>query len=219
MLAMHFVLQIVFFLHFSYIFESVILCSRYCNSLHDLYLATSSPGFDWRWKNETTSGAVWHFTNSCCTTNPCNEVEMWQGLTCRNSSIVAIRISEYNLNGTIPSSVFEGLMDVEVLDFSTNFLRGTVPEEISLLTQLQLLEISDNRLTGYIPLSITTMTKISALLMGFNDFQGPLPSGIGNMAHLNNLDFNSNALSGEPIILLFRLIFYITFNSFCSLKM
>eukprot|EP01041_Mallomonas_annulata_P000328 gene328-589_t len=82
----------------------------------------------------------------------------WRGLTCEGGYITGLQLSNSNLRGTIPSSIYR-LNTLTLLDLSHNDLNGTIPITIFQLTALQILNISNNHFIGSIPsLAFTTNT-------------------------------------------------------------
>jgi hypothetical protein len=53
------------------------------------------------------------------------------------------------------------LLITEVLWLATNYLNGTIPTELGLLSSLEVLDLSQNRLTRTIPTSLASLTLLS----------------------------------------------------------
>jgi hypothetical protein len=77
----------------------------------------------------------------------------------------------------------------------SNNLRGTLPWELVLLTDLEYIDISDNRVTGPIPTRINELTKLGTLSAYINDLTGPLPTSFSNVTF--SIDLTQNALTGS----------------------
>ena len=86
---------------------------------------------------------------------------------------------------------------VEDLVLPGNNLNGTIPPEISKLTELIDLGLVNNMLEGNIPGSIGALIKLESLRLAFNNLSGAIPAEIGNLINLGNLDLLSNNLSGS----------------------
>lgn len=181
----------------------------------------STNGYDWSWKNETLYGNRWDFSTSNsslpCTNN-------WQGIYCQCKygvySIINLNLVDYNLNGTIPSSIeyLTGLLSFNVgkngifgpipssvatmrnlLEFSVyeNFLSGSLPSQLGQLSRLLDLSVYSNMLQGTIPTALGNLLSLQDLYLFSNRFVGTLPSQLGNLLNLTSLWLYSNDLHGE----------------------
>jgi len=73
-----------------------------------------------------------------------------QGIECSfDSNIIAIRLKDMQLSGTIPGDL-GFLRSLEILDLSDNSLFGGIPNELKFLP-LVLFDVSGNMLTGFVP--------------------------------------------------------------------
>ena len=61
---------------------------------------------------------------------------------------------------------------------SFNWLSGTVPSEIGLLTSMRELDLSFNRFTGTIPSELGRLTKLSGLHLESNSIVGRVPDQV-----------------------------------------
>ena len=99
---------------------------------------------------------------------------------------------------------FNSICDVaqryHTLSLSDNSLRGTLPEEIELLSALNIVQLQDNELTGTLPSRIwSSWDHLVFMNLYNNKFSGTLSSEIGllaNSRHLNTLSFRTNQFSG-----------------------
>jgi hypothetical protein len=55
------------------------------------------------------------------------------------------------------------------LDLKTNYLKGTIPTEISSMTALRLLRLAENKLTGRIPALPKPLVKSEDCELSYND--------------------------------------------------
>jgi len=96
----------------------------------------------------------------------------WYGITCNEEKII-----------------------VE-LDLSGNFLFGSIPNEISLLSSLSSLNLSENSIFGSITPSISLLKMLDSLYLNDNNLVGGIPEDIYGMTFLKNFHVDHNYLSG-----------------------
>ncbi|CAB9498828.1 Leucine Rich Repeat [Seminavis robusta] len=77
-----------------------------------------------------------------------------------------------------------------------NGLRGNMPPELALLSELRTIDLSGNLLTGFIPTSLGSLDKIEVLDVGHNFLGGQLPSELGTARSLLNILVWGNQLRG-----------------------
>lgn len=80
---------------------------------------------------------------------------------------------------------------------SNNNLMGNLPNEISLLKELEILSMPFNLLTGNIPSSVGKLSKLRRFGFDFNQFTGNIPPEIGNLSNLVWFNLLDSNLSGE----------------------
>ncbi|KAK3422749.1 hypothetical protein EUGRSUZ_G03159, partial [Eucalyptus grandis] len=83
------------------------------------------------------------------------------------------------------------------LDLSSNFLNGSIPEELSFLSRLHGLNLSHNHLSGNIPIGIGNMTSLESLDLSNNHLSGTIPQGISALTSLAHLNLSQNDLMGQ----------------------
>jgi len=81
------------------------------------------------------------------------------------------------------------------LDLTYNNLRGTIPWEVGLLSNLTRIILIENRLTGSIPQQINYLNRLESLQVSSNTLTGPLPSLMFS-SHMKTLDLSNNMISG-----------------------
>jgi len=109
----------------------------------------------------------WDLTNDPC---PVAYNESWHGVACvdpcytpidgedcRFGRIMGLQLQFNNLQGTIPESLFDKLINLTTIDMSHNSLSGTIPTTVGKLRNAQMLQLSHNALSGTIPTEIRTM--------------------------------------------------------------
>jgi hypothetical protein len=85
----------------------------------------------------------------------------------------------------------------EEITLDLNGLAGTLPDELSVLTDLKVLRMSFNGLTGEIPSRFGSLTNLKILSLYINRLKGPLPLELGSLSALEDIDLSRNFLSGE----------------------
>lgn len=174
------------------------------SALYDLYVATNGP--NWAWRNETNDfGAVWQFPPSGAENvseidllEPCSQ--RWQGLMCDYESqdscaIITISLALYNLVGFLPPSL-ESLIQLQILDVSSNSLTGTIPSTLGLLFELQNVDVAFNFLSGSIPSTFGSLSQLEYLDMNSNLLTGTVPTSLMQLSQLVSLDMGTNFICG-----------------------
>ena len=140
-----------------------------------------------------TNGAGWVDSDGWLSARPIGE---WSGAqTDRAGRVIALRLSENNLSGAIPSEIGD-LSSLRVLELYDNNLRGEIPSEIGGLSNLRALRLFQNGLTGEIPSEIGGLSNLRALNLARNSLTGEIPSEIGGISGLRALNLSENRLSG-----------------------
>ncbi|KMZ71905.1 putative Protein kinase [Zostera marina] len=99
--------------------------------------------------------------------DPCApENLIWEGIKCRNFSIVSLNLSSNGLSGKIALSIRD-LKQLENLDLSNNKLNGKIPHFLSDLENLKFLDVSRNNLNGDIPEGLKKIFEDGFLTMRF----------------------------------------------------
>jgi hypothetical protein len=104
-------------------------------------------------------------------------------------------ISECEWYGCTCSSVTNVL--IQALLLSDNGLVGTLPLEISLLTNLKQLRLSNNQLRGLIPTEMGQLTSLTEVELFSNGLTGTIPTELGLLTDLFSLDLSRNQLTGR----------------------
>ena len=82
------------------------------------------------------------------------------------------------------------------LKLGGNLLRGSIPSELGLLTDLRWLYLPDNQLQGGIPTELGNLTKLRRLDLSGNQLRGETPDELGNISGLQELYLARNNLTG-----------------------
>ncbi|KAK1408684.1 hypothetical protein QVD17_40670 [Tagetes erecta] len=161
--------------------------------------------------------AGWRLVNSSSSSDCCN----WIGIKCDSSSgrivklqlpnkrlvahfsdsfscldqLKTLNLSHNFLEGPLPVSLFH-LVNLEVLDLSSNKFYGVLPVTID-LPALQVLDMSNNNFTGFLPAGLcVNSSRIRIISFAVNYFTGIIPRPFGNSRMLEYLSLASNLISG-----------------------
>lgn len=103
--------------------------------------------------------------------------DAWEGVTChRNKDETALVISQ--------------------IDLGSQGLKGSLSEQITLLSDLVSLNLSSNSLGGTLPSGLGQQSLVQ-LDLSNNQFSGPLPESLASATHLQLVLLNGNLLEGR----------------------
>ncbi|KAL0010012.1 hypothetical protein SO802_005120 [Lithocarpus litseifolius] len=91
----------------------------------------------------------------------------------------------------------ENLKLVRLIDLSSNNLSGSIPAEISDLSELCFLNLSRNHLMGKILEKIGSMKELESVDLSRNHLSGEIPPSMSNLTFHRLLDLSYNNLSGR----------------------
>jgi hypothetical protein len=160
----------------------------------------------------TTSGPSWRFDylsrDDVCMWNEdgqtvesllaVNSTLQSNGVYCLDydggGSIAALILMGNNLRGPIPWELFL-LTNLEVFNVESNGLTGSIPSRINELTNLEFLSLNDNGLTGSIPAALNPLTRLEVFWAQFNALMGPLPETFSPVT--TSIFLDANHLTGS----------------------
>uniref|UniRef100_A0A6N2N0V9 Leucine-rich repeat-containing N-terminal plant-type domain-containing protein n=1 Tax=Salix viminalis TaxID=40686 RepID=A0A6N2N0V9_SALVM len=103
--------------------------------------------------------------------------DTWEGVTCHpNKDETALVISQ--------------------IDLGSQGLKGSISEQITLLSDLVTLNLSTNSLGGTLPSGLGQQS-LSRLDLSNNQFSGPIPESLASATHLQLVLLNGNLLEGR----------------------
>jgi Leucine-rich repeat (LRR) protein len=119
-----------------------------------------------------------HMPLSFTLTPPNKGAPNWTGRGYYQMSGIATTLNFSNnyLTGTIPPEIGR-LVTLQVLDVGSNNLSGGIPPELCNLTNLQFLILRRNHLTGPIPAALNRLNFLAVFSVAYNDLEGPIPTG------------------------------------------
>jgi len=159
------------------------------------YLYNSTNGTYWRWRPAPEFGKIWEFPS----TNPCD----WQGITCNcadssECAIADVILPGYSLEGTIPVQM-SLLTNLNSLDLSDNRLGDSELSAICGITSLVNMTTSSAKINSQIPSCFGDLLNLEVLAIDKNRLEGSLPTEIGLMSSLRNFKIGSNLYLTGPL--------------------
>lgn len=118
------------------------------------------------------------------------------GLRCdENKKLSGIHLARVGLKGTIPLEI--GLLtNLRKIDVSQNSLTETIPTTIGDITSIQVINVGLNSLSGSLPYSIAYMKQLRELIVNNNQLTATLPAELGWLTHLRQLRMSYNSFTG-----------------------
>ena len=140
----------------------------------------------------SNAGGNYWLTNA----TECEWFQGFQGDFCnQNGTLLYLNQSMNALKGTIPNEI--GLLSsLTIIDLSDNTPSGTVPSELGYLTALTYLNLHTNFFKGTVPSELGSLTALNVLSLFSNSFAGTLPSELGSLTALIGLLLSSNSFTG-----------------------
>lgn len=200
---------------FPFVLLSFLLC---CNSLAPVVNSLNAEGYVLLTLKQSITDPQGSMSNwNSSDDNPCS----WNGVTCKDQTVVSISIPKRKLYGSLPSTLgslsqlrhvnfrnnklFGSLpsqlfqaQGLQSLVLYGNSLSGPVPNEIQNLRYLQTLDLSQNSFNGSLPAAIVQCKRLKTLILSRNNFTGPLPVGFGtSFLSLEKLDLSFNQFNGS----------------------
>ena len=128
------------------------------------------------------------------------QLRTWQGVTVENGRVVGLNLGSENgisvgLIGSIPTEI-SNLTDIRVLSLENNQITGLLPDDWSELTNLQELLLSNNQFTGELPSNWSSLQNLVNLQLSYNKITGTLPSTWSSLVNLKYMSMDNNQLSG-----------------------
>ena len=141
-----------------------------------------------------TNGDNWTENENWLSDKPLGE---WHGVTTDGDGRVSgLNLSENSLAGTIPSDL-TNLTELRGLALFRNQLSGEIPASLGNLTELGGLQLYSNQLTGVIPPELGNLSNLRELVLHANQLEGSIPPELGNLTNLDSLFLDDNQLTGN----------------------
>lgn len=145
------------------------------------------------WNNN--SGWVEGVAGTSC--DPCNfNGGTWAGVVCNSDErVITLSLAGNGLEGTIPSEISE-LTELIRLYMDDNAIAGGLPASIGTMDELDQIDLANNVLDQAIPVQIGNLTGLTDLDLSNNIIPGTIPTTVGNMDSLEFLFLGDNLMEG-----------------------
>lgn len=126
----------------------------------------------------------------------------WYGvITNEKGNVVALKLQNNNLRGSLPEEI-GALTELQYLDLGSlssdgNKITGSLPLAVGNLFRLTYLDLENNKLDGPFPVQLYRLTSLRSLNLNGNNFTGSLSADIGKLSALHHLALSGNELSGS----------------------
>lgn len=127
--------------------------------------------------------------------NPDSDVAGWYGVRVENGHVIGIDLWRCGLYGSLPNEISQ-LTELKNLTITNNPLSGEIPQGLCLLNNLEVLELYNNKLQGSLPHEIGQLESLQILTFQNNELTGSIPTEIGQLTNLKSLNLGMNRLSG-----------------------
>jgi Leucine-rich repeat (LRR) protein len=108
-----------------------------------------------------------------------------------------LNISSNQLTAEFPSSTWNLMENLVVLNASNNSFTGHIPPSLCLSPYLAMLDLSYNQLSGSVPAALGNCSTLKVLKVGNNKLSGTLPVELFHATSCERLSFSNNGLQGE----------------------
>jgi hypothetical protein len=130
----------------------------------------------------------------------------WYGIDCEDEldagedqrhQIVHLNMTHNNVKGALPKELMV-LSDLRTIDFNNCGLTGTLPEALlEHMGQLEYLHLQQNSLTGILPTTVGKMTSLRSIQLYKNKFEGSLPEEMNSWTNLHVMALQQNKFNGK----------------------
>lgn len=127
---------------------------------------------------------------------------LWGGVSCYGSdsgsnafNVNVIEFESNGLSGTLPTEM-EALTSIRFLALERGSISGTIPSSFGNLKSLLLLDLDYNYITGTLPDSLWTLEALRQLDLNDNNLEGTLSNDIGLLRELRFFQIDNNYMTG-----------------------
>ena len=141
----------------------------------------------------STNGQNWYNSTNWLSEKSLGE---WHGVSVDHEEhVTELRLIDNNLTGSIPSDLSK-LTQLQTLVLFGSEITGSIPPEIALLRHLKILNLSLNQLTGSIPSELGKLKNLEKMMLPSNNLTGVIPPELGELENLTRLQLTDNRLTG-----------------------
>ena len=146
-----------------------------------------------------TDGGSWKVQTNWLSDRPIGE---WFGVTTnRDGRIVKLELVDNGLRGSLPENIGD-LTELEILHLGKNDIVGRLPASMGELSDLRELILEENGIFGGLPVEMSKLGDLEVLDVFSNRFSGEIPGWVGDLVELKVLDLGSNRFEGEiPLVM------------------
>lgn len=165
-------------------------------ALRALYIATDGDS----WNTNTGWPDLATFT-----ANPTipsgTDMDTWHGINGSNNRVTTLELNNNNLVGTLPSDL-SNLSNLTNLNVQNNSISGMIPTSFQGLFNLEYLYLNNNQLNGMIPTALGDLGGLMHLHLHSNQLTGSIPKNFRYLSSLTQFTVHTNMLSGcyDPIL-------------------
>ncbi|KAK9095880.1 hypothetical protein Sjap_021377 [Stephania japonica] len=143
----------------------------------------------------------------------------WIGIRCEEERVIAVDVSDLNLQGSVvygsissldklvslslSGNNFTGeveiakLSNLKFLNVSSNQFNGSLDWDYSSLPNLEVFDACDNNFTAVLPIGVIELKRLQHLDLGGNYFYDAIPPSYGSLIGLEYLQLAENELTGR----------------------
>ncbi|MDQ1351648.1 MAG: hypothetical protein QG657_1953 [Acidobacteriota bacterium] len=129
----------------------------------------------------------------------------WRGITVAGDHVTKIKMVSNKLTGQLPAGLgnlnhleeINLANSIDYIDTIWNHLGGSIPPELTNITNLKTLDLEYNQLSGSIPPGLGNLTNLEYLNLSWNQLSGNIPIQLGNLGNLEWLVLHENQLDGS----------------------